>query len=485
MKNIQHYWRKGFHSGIARRFMLSTIMCSTLLAILITGIQLYIDYRSDLSSLYEDLDNIEESRVPSLINSVWNIDEALINSQLEGILQLDGIEQVEVLAQGSNYRFDSGSNFTSKVEYKYPLIFTQGERHFELGYLQLIVSLDHVYDKLIKRGAIVLLSNSLKTLLVAIFIIIIYQIMVGQHLAHIASFTRSYKPQDSHQHLILQRQTNKPDELTDVETAINQWIDAHKTHVEMQEQAQQDVMHHRDQLSITNEKLNRVNDELKQFSYSASHDLKAPLSSIEGFLHFAKKDIDKGDIKRARYGIEQSMHEAARLSERIEDMLTLAKSEINNTDWELVDIEPIIDKIWGNMQNAYNEKPAKLVKSFTHQLPLFTVSIRLQIILENLLSNALKYAKTDNKITEVKISTEHRADNFILTIADNGIGIPEAQHSKVFKVFQRFANSSRPSSGLGLAIVKKNIDQLGATITFESSPNGTQFIITFPLPNNS
>ena len=67
-----------------------------------------------------------------------------------------------------------------------------------------------------------------------------------------------------------------------------------------------------------------------------------------------------------------------------------------------------------------------------------------------------------------------------ITIADNGMGIPEKFHDRVFQVFQRFANSPKPSSGLGLAIVKKNVNQMGGDISFTSTSEGTMFKIMLP-----
>ena len=287
--------------------------------------------------------------------------------------------------------------------------------------------------------------------------------MIGQHISHIASFIRSYKAENVDTRLSLARHFTGEDELSYLQTAINQWIESQEIQLKKEQQA--------------NIKLNRANEELSQFSYSASHDLKAPLTSIVGFLRFAKQDTQQGDNEKALYGIERAMEEAERLSERIEDMLTLAKSELANNEWETVDIASLIEPIWLHMQNAYNDRPAKITTLFTHQHAPTTVKVRLQLIIENLLSNALKYANPEKEFAEIIVQTQGNADEFTLSVRDNGIGIPEAYHDKVFMVFQRFANSSKPSR---LAIVKKNVEQLGGNITFTSSPEGTTFTIALP-----
>ena len=96
MSTLKTDWSKGWQSRIARRFVFSTVLCSSLIALVITGMQLFADYRSDISSLNQDIENLERSRLPSLIESVWSIDNTLIETQLDGILQIEGVEYVAV-----------------------------------------------------------------------------------------------------------------------------------------------------------------------------------------------------------------------------------------------------------------------------------------------------------------------------------------------------------------------------------------------------
>ena len=160
IKRLKDFWHQSFHSRIARRFVLYTVLCSTTLALLITAIQLYNDYRTDLSTLDEYLQSIEASRVPSLVESMWNIDERLIETQLQGILQLEGVEYVAAINQDTTIAFGNSQNFRTKVHYTYPLEKQESGRQFMLGELQITVSLDHIYTKLMTRGIIVLLSNT-------------------------------------------------------------------------------------------------------------------------------------------------------------------------------------------------------------------------------------------------------------------------------------------------------------------------------------
>lgn len=100
-------------------------------------------------------------------------------------------------------------------------------------------------------------------------------------------------------------------------------------------------------------------------------------------------------------------------------------------------------------------------------------------VLDNLISNAVKYCDPAKESPFVKVSTFNDPNRFFIHIEDNGIGIPEARQNEVFGMFKRFRNITVPGSGLGLYLVKKQINKLGAVVTFESSEKGTTFYIEF------
>jgi signal transduction histidine kinase len=107
--------------------------------------------------------------------------------------------------------------------------------------------------------------------------------------------------------------------------------------------------------------------------------------------------------------------------------------------------------------------------------------VRLAQIIENLLSNGIKYKNPEREHQFVKVSAWNENDSLHLNIADNGLGIPQKYLSDVFKMFKRFHPAVSSGSGLGLSIVKKHVDSLNGTIQVTSSDAGTQFKITLPM----
>ena len=471
-------WRSGMQSQIARRFVFYTVLSSTLLALVATSVQLYSDYHDDLSALEKIVDNIKHTRLHSLVESLWAFERIQIEGQLQGMLRQTGIEFVEITQYQETLYSNGKIVSANNVEYKFPLIKNNNNLEHQLGELHVTIGLDQIYATLIHRAIVVLISNSIKTLLVATIIIVIYQILIGRHIAHLASFTGKSHPESKTDRFSLNRRGVKSDELNKLEIAVNRWMDDHRTYEAKLLQMNADLL-------ITNTKLKNANYELSRFAYSTSHDLKAPLASIIGMLEFSEADIQQGNSEEALLTTGHAKTLANRLVNRIEDMLVLAKSDAEDDKREPIDVEKIVDSIWKDISLHYNEKTAKLMTGFLHEAAPELVPIRFQIILENLLSNAFKYSSPARELIEVDIVTESNGNRFILSVTDNGAGIPEKYHDQVFGMFNRFSDSDQPGSGLGLAIVKKNVEKLGGTIDFTSSPEGSCFRISLPSKINN
>lgn len=231
------------------------------------------------------------------------------------------------------------------------------------------------------------------------------------------------------------------------------------------------------QLRKNAQELEMANRELTDFAYSASHDLKAPLSSIAGLLTFCSRDLESGDLGEVHTNVERARALADRLSGRIENMLALAKSSTVPRVWQELDVEGSVREIWRLLSSGESSE-VSFVTSFDHVGVLRTVPVLFQAILENLLSNAIKF-KDKSRRSRVKVTTRSTSGEFYLSVGDNGIGIPSDCHHKVFQLFQRFSPDIE-GSGLGLALVLKNVVTLGGEISFESTPEGSLFTVVLP-----
>lgn len=227
--------------------------------------------------------------------------------------------------------------------------------------------------------------------------------------------------------------------------------------------------------------LTRANSELSQFAYRTSHDLKAPLTASKLLTNFIIEDIEAGEIDNAIQDINRIHDQMVKLEELVMSILSLTEADSIETNTNLVNFDNVLDDIQQRLLGMNDDSECVVYREIDHDIQVFSCPIRITQILENLISNALKYK--DEKKSElpfIKVIVSEVDDQYQFIVEDNGVGIPEDRHKEVFQMFKRFHPQLSFGSGLGLAIVKKHIDYLNGTIKMHTSPNGTKFIITIP-----
>ncbi len=227
--------------------------------------------------------------------------------------------------------------------------------------------------------------------------------------------------------------------------------------------------------------LEEINQELKAFTYSISHDLKAPLRAIQGFAIALQEDYaDKLDELGQEY-TSRLATSAEQMERLIQDLLAYSRLSRTEIYKKPVNLTSVVNKALEDLEIQITEVKAEI----TVDRPLLNVlgnRTILQQIVENLLSNALKFTSSKVK-PQIHIRTEEYPENVVrLWIEDNGIGI-EAQHQeRIFEVFERLhGNETYPGTGIGLAIVKKGVERLGGRLGVESDVNlGSGFWVELP-----
>lgn len=236
-------------------------------------------------------------------------------------------------------------------------------------------------------------------------------------------------------------------------------------------------------LDTSQKQLQQSNEELSQFAYRTSHDLKAPLISINGLAKVISEDVDDGDLEEVKENALKISQNASKLENLVMDILNLSRADVSVKNHEEINFDEVIKEIMDRLDWLFEENQAKLLVEINHMNSFYSQRTRLTQVVENLISNAVKYSDSEKSEKYVKISTVDRKNNIEIQIEDNGLGIPLEHQGKVFKMFERFHPQVTFGSGLGMSIVKKHIDRMDGEITFESSSEGTRFTIL--LPNKS
>ncbi len=248
------------------------------------------------------------------------------------------------------------------------------------------------------------------------------------------------------------------------------------------EEQQRKLIKNNRELEKLNRDLSASNNELSQFSYRTSHDLKAPLITVRGLAQVIEEDIESGAYEEARQNAGKIVRHVGKLERLISDILNLAKAELVVSSDERLDLEEIITGIRERMEATYIDNDVKIEVEIDDAVEFHLSKVRVSQILENLVSNAVKYCDPEKPDRYVRISTRRTGSKKLCIVEDNGVGIPEDFKGRVFGMFQRFHPHISYGSGLGLYIIKKHIDKMGGQISFESSENGTTFSLEFNEP---
>ncbi len=233
----------------------------------------------------------------------------------------------------------------------------------------------------------------------------------------------------------------------------------------------------REYLLNQNKELIKINRELDQFIYSASHDLKAPLSSLKGLIQLS--ELEPEESARKSYLIMMK-ERIASMDSFIKEIIDYAKNVRQEVDYEKIVIKDLLANVMEELKYMEGARTVKIQCVGMDDLVIMCDTMRLKIIFANIISNAIKYRDT-SKESPTLIITAILGAELRLEFKDNGLGISSGQHKKIFDMFYR-AHETSSGSGLGLYLVKETLSNLKGTIQVESvEGGGSTFIISLPL----
>lgn len=232
-------------------------------------------------------------------------------------------------------------------------------------------------------------------------------------------------------------------------------------------------------LEKANESLRRVNDELDNFIYKTSHDIRGPLASLKGMCNVALIDVQ--DPVALGY-----LRKLDITAEKLNTILTrlLIVNQINNSvlHHERIDFAQIVSEVL--ILEKKKGLPARIAihKKIDHGISFYSDREFIRIILENLVDNAIKFYNDSERVNPFVDISVLRDGNFVMVrVVDNGIGISQAHPDKIFQMFSRASERSE-TGGIGLYITKTAVQKLGGHINLKTTPEGyTEFSVMLPL----
>jgi PAS domain S-box-containing protein len=265
--------------------------------------------------------------------------------------------------------------------------------------------------------------------------------------------------------------------LSPLETEDGLLVSAAIRDVTQRKRMEEDVQKLNDDLRQRAAQLEAANKELEAFSYSVSHDLRAPLRSIDGFSHVVLEDYGEQLPADARSYLERVRAAAQRMAVLIDDLLNLSRVTRTALQPRFINLSKMVEEILRDLQERHPDRSAMV--SLTPDLMVEADPHLMNIVLENLLSNAWKFtSRQEQAVIEFGQMSHVKERTFY--IRDNGVGFDMAYADKLFGVFQRLHSISEfPGTGVGLATVHRIISIHGGRIWAESAEGkGTTFYFT-------
>ena len=516
---------RGFHDyrkkhRLSARLLAYILVISSLLTLLGTGLQVYNDYRNDVSQIHADIRTIEESFLQPLANSVWNLDLEQVKVQLQGALKLRDMIHAEVreIRKGDSILLVEQGHYdaTSSITETFTLIYNSSSFSAKVGELQATFSLKGVYARLQEKVVLILITQFIKTFIVSLCILAIIHLLITRHLTQLSNLASNIDFSDLSKHWKLNRAHHGDDEKDELDRLVDSFntmqSDLHQ-HLEKRSEAEAALRKHREQLEAEVsrrtqelvENMARLEQEVKirvaseqradhanraksQFLANMSHEIRTPMNAVLGFAQILAES--EQDPEKARY-LASIKSSGKTLLYLINDILDLSKIEAGKLELELgpVSMTRSLQELEAMFSNQLESSGLELRVQAQTGFPstLLLDEQRVRQILTNLISNAVKFTrqgyihiKAEYQLAE----SDKNHVNLTLSVADTGIGIPDNQLSHIFGAFQQRNGQDSAQyggTGLGLAITQRLVQVMGGKIDVTSElEQGSTFSVHIP-----
>lgn len=220
----------------------------------------------------------------------------------------------------------------------------------------------------------------------------------------------------------------------------------------------------RKRLKDQNEELSKINEELDQFVYSAAHDLRAPIANVLGLIKLMKFEEMSETLSNYVHLQESSLH---KLDDFIRSIVNYSQNARLELHLDEIDLKPVLNGILDQYRYLDHAQKMELSLDVTQEGPFVSDLKRLTIVLNNIFSNAIRYADTTKLQSYLKVKVRANKEGATFVIEDNGKGIEEMYLEKIFQLFYR-ADTNSKGTGIGLYLVKETVKKLNGEIKVES-----------------
>ena len=521
---LKQYLKHRQENLLSYRLLVYILLCSTLLAILSTAIQLFWDYKKDLGDIEQGIASIEAGYLDSLASSLWKLDKDQIGIQLDGIMKLQDIgfaSITEIVADNEEAVFYRGDASTPMpIERQFELYY----RDTLVGRLKVGATLENVYLRLVEKFFIILGSQAIKTFLVSICILLIVHYLVITHLSSLARYTRRIGLDNLDESIELESSllrrggSDSLDQLaatlnqmrTNIRSQLNAKKKAQQALEQLNEELEQRVKYRTATLKHTNDRLSQALDELThtkdrlvetekmaalgELVSGIAQEIEQPLEQgLEQSAQVIQQldlnaPMDSGTVATVRKQSDQVNDQLQKIAELMKAFRMIAVDNSNLTPQR---IQPA--KLLQQLETRFSEQllrqQVRLTIDCDPELELASYADSWKQIFSQLIENSLRHGfgsdrRPDNAEIQIQVSRQH--DKVEIRYHDNGVGVSEQVLPRIFEPFVA-SRSERGGSGLGTHVVYRLVTGLlqGQIQCHSTRGQGVEFLIELPLTPKS
>jgi len=500
MIKLISFLRHGKQFRLSYRLLLYVVLCSSFFTLLTTAFQLYLTYKKDVTHIHESMGFIRDSYVPSVTRSIYYMDEEESRLLLKGVLKLQNVRYLYITEPTKEPPICEGDpNAAPDIVRKFPLqINDLSDEMSNMGTLTVVACLEGIYQRLLDRALIILVSNAVKTFLASLCILLIIHLLVTRHLTAMADYTRQLDMNRLDRELLLDRGNTKsfrPDELDQLVTSLNDMrirliqgiAESERSRADLKKYSEhlKDMVEERTlKLREAKEIAETANRTKSEFLSNMSHELRTPLNAVLGFSQLLTHSRNLTHEEREDLGI--IMRSGEHLLTLINHILDLSKIEsgrmaLNEKNF---DLHGLLDDITDMFRLRAEENQLQFLFEHSPDLPrhIRTDEVKVRQILINLLNNAFKFTEEGGVAVRVGVvdSEDSRSEirKLKFEIEDSGPGIAPDESDSLFESFvqTKAGLELQEGTGLGLPISRNFVRLMGGELTFKSKlGHGTLF----------
>lgn len=509
----------GINNRLSQRVLIYIVLCSSILSLGSTMLQLYSGFKDDLIALDERFEIIRTSHLPSMAISLWDFNQLLVEQQVQGVVILPDIMYAKVITDfGNEHSFGDEKTVATKFE-EYPIIYGENT----IGKLQVYANYEDIYNGLWQKASFIITSEFIKIFIVAFCIIFIVHRLITRHIFHITNYSQQLSSDNLDEELTLLNRSKHKDELDFLVDALNHMRlklksdiikleNAENALISLNGELEVKVFDRTAKLATSNEQLQQTIDDLTlakdqlvqsekmaslgQLVAGVAHEVNTPLGICVTSITALKEKIDslinaieseeltKSYLSKTlkllveyQQIIERSLNKSVEL---IRGFKSVAVEQ--HTDPEIkINLDRHVNDIVNTVKTMFKHKNYQLDIMIDPNLSLVTYPSAWNQILTNFLMNSHIHGFENMVDGIIKIEFTATSQYLTLLYSDNGKGINDEIKNKIYDPFVT-TKRGQGGSGLGMNIVFNLVStKLGGTIKIVDTEQGCCFKVKVPI----